>query len=98
MDFKVAEIYYESLAHQLKSRAARLIYPQIISVIFFVDLSITLFIFHYLINIMLLSQLVERNEHIVDKVDNFHSVHLRTNGYKAIQVTKHHGNVLKILK
>lgn len=53
---------------------------------------------HYLINIMLLSQLVERNEHIVDKVDNFHSIHLRTNGNKAIQVTKHHCNVFKILK
>ena len=47
---------------------------------------------------MLLSQLVERNEHIVDKVDNFHGVHLRTNGDKAIQVAKHHSNVLKILK
>ena len=53
---------------------------------------------HYLINIMQLSQLVERNEHIVDKVDNLHSVHLRTNGDKAIQVTKHHGNIFKILK
>ena len=47
---------------------------------------------------MQFSQLVERNEHIVDKVDNFHGVHLRTNGDKAIQVTKHHSNVLKILK
>ena len=47
---------------------------------------------------MQLSQLVERNEHIVDKVDNLHSVHLRTNGDKAIQVTKHHGNIFKILK
>ena len=47
---------------------------------------------------MLFSQLIERNEHIVDKVDDLHGVHLRTNGDKAIQVTKHHSNVLKILK
>ena len=47
---------------------------------------------------MLLSQPVECNEHTVDKVNNFHSVHLTTNCDKAIQVAEHDSDVLEILK